>query len=148
MRKSVTIMLVTLCSTAYAAIGTAGSTVDYCPKIADIQQTHSIYRANTNAGGEWLGIASSGSSGAIVQFDSAMIYPDQHGNAANATVGKCSYRLNSGMVDLRYQPGTTPEPRVSVTSPNVWERREGPFGLVFLECKQGDPQACKFTVNK
>ncbi|MBV8648798.1 DUF3757 domain-containing protein [Paludibacterium sp.] len=113
----------------------------HCPATNAIKIRGGVYTAPVGDGGEWLGIAAPGSGGRVQRFDSAILYPAQGGHPAR--FGKCTYRLQTGLVGLRFKPGNA-EPAARRAGANVWIRQEGPFSLVYDECRETDPTQCAF----
>lgn len=117
----------------------------HCPSREEIRITGGVYGSRLPDGGSWLGIAPFGAGGAIVRFDGAIFFPDENPPYQNGRMGKCQYTLERGNVDLRFKPGSQPDPVARVINPAGWALKQGPFGIRMRECQAATPQDCAFT---
>lgn len=143
MQNSILISLLVL-GTSVSAFAT---TNEHCPQITSIINPQGIvYKAPANDGGEWLGIAAAGMQGHVKRFNSAIFYPERDADTSRGTLAKCSYELERGIVDLRYTSRTNQELKVALQDISAWQRKEGPFGIIYFECINEAAQSCKFVV--
>ena len=136
------------------------SNPEHCPSPGMIREIGDVYTSPTQDGsGEWLGIAPTGNFGKVKSFVEAIAHDEdppgvspKKGDKPKGPVqfGKCSYHLESGMVDLRYKPQAGSVP-VVLTSPGewisttAWNPESGPFGLQTWVCRAVEATACLFV---
>ncbi|WP_166366625.1 DUF3757 domain-containing protein [Pseudomonas akapageensis] len=136
--------LLVLLPALFAGNALAG-TVEFCPNPREIQNTNGVLTVKTENGkGEWLGVLQNPNT-SVTTFDNAIFYP-ANGNAED--VGRlraCTFNTTDAQkVDMRYRPDVQPDIPVRLKWPPAWEKKEGPFGLVYFECTSQELQGCAF----
>ncbi|GGY24851.1 DUF3757 domain-containing protein [Paludibacterium paludis] len=124
------------------AEGAMAGSHESCPSIRSIVVSRSVYKAATASGaGEWIGVADARSEGKVRRFMEAVFYPEHGSETSRGSLGKCTYELDRGIVDLRFRPDANPV--VALANPGAWSQRQGPFGVLYYECRgrEGD---CRF----
>ncbi|WP_339545612.1 DUF3757 domain-containing protein [Pseudomonas sp. RA_35y_Pfl2_P32] len=120
---------------------TWASTVEYCPKVADIKEvgnTASYIAATVSGQDEWNGTSQTG-RGPVAGFEEAIF--KAHGGAVDGVVVgellRCGYNLrDGGKLDMRFKrEGTV----VSIQEGGAWEQWHGQY-----YCEDKTAGACSF----
>lgn len=137
-----------LLSTLFAG-HTLADTVQSCPSPSEIQNTHGVLTAKTESGtGQWLGVTSDPTA-TLTAFDSAIFYADDDKVEGIGRLKACTYMTATQQaVDLRYRPEIRPDVAIRLAYTPAWQQQEGPFGIVYFECRQKDLQGCAFKEVK
>jgi hypothetical protein len=141
-------VLVLKCWLALLAPVTASAAATHCPDPRAIRHTGAIYTAPVPGSGEWLGMAAQGNEGEIRQFIEATVFSDDAPPHMSGRFGKCSYKLQTGAVDMRFLPGANRAPTVHILDSAAWPLTEGPFGLRIRTCVNANPQVCAFSFDR
>lgn len=142
--------LLMLLPALFAGNALAG-TVEFCPNPSEIQKNkEGVLTAKTESGiGEWNGMLQSPDN-SVTTFDNAIFYPA--GGSAEPDVGRlraCTYNTTGAQkVDMRYRTDVQPDIPIRLKWLPAWEKKEGPFGLVYLQCTSQDLQGCAFEEYK
>jgi hypothetical protein len=110
-----------------------------CPAIHSIVNVGGVgvYTVPNTA---WIGIPAAHHNGAVLRFKEAVIFPGE------GRLGRCTYELTQGSVDLRYVP-EGPLGGVTATG-DAWKNVPGPFGVLTQVCSGPGAEKCTFHVDE
>ncbi|WP_449434191.1 DUF3757 domain-containing protein [Pseudomonas putida] len=123
--------------------------VEFCPAPGEIRNSNGVLTASTESGnGQWLGMLADPGS-VISAFDSAIFYPSKGQADDVGRLRACTYKTSDKRsVDMRYRPEITPDVPIRLAYTPAWKQQEGPFGIVYFECRVQDLQGCAFKEAK
>jgi hypothetical protein len=126
--------------TSSAADSPPAVTPTSCPAIDSIVNVGGlgVYTVPNTA---WIGIPSANNhNGAVLRFKEAVIFPGE------GRLGRCTYELTQGFVDLRYVPEGPLGP-VTATG-DAWKEIAGPFGVLTQVCSGPGAERCTFHMDE
>ncbi|WP_307942205.1 DUF3757 domain-containing protein [Pseudomonas mosselii] len=121
------------------------ATMEFCPAPAEIQNTNGVLTARAESGdGQWLGLLKDQNS-VVISFDSAIFYPADGKVDGVGRLRACTYKTSGKQsIDMRYRTEVTPDIPIRLANAPAWKRHEGPFGIIYFECRSQDLQGCAF----
>lgn len=117
-----------------------------CPPLNKIEGGRGVFRAD-GVNGEWRGVLQDTipEKTTVQAFERALAI--QESQLAPIKFQHCSYCVGvDTTLDMRFIPDNEKEFTIETVG-SVWQKEDGPFGLIYDVCEKTMPENCEFTVN-